>query len=817
MNKFYLLILSLFVAIGFNAKAADELYIYGDFDGSGWKYYPLNYERDNQNDRDHYYNQIKVTGNASTIEFLVFKNDTEGNGAWYRWKYINGSHPGDDYTSVKTENGVDHQAHFQVDLSGGGSNFKIIDVQKNAVYYFDFYVKFNDDRLEVKKNSSTNQNPVSSVTPTKKKLSGDFYFYGDMNRWSLLQNEGRTVSISKLRGGEYNDTEKEKIWGKNHNNWPTYYKEDELKSIWKFKPITNEMVQKGILKEGVEFPADLELDDYWYYLDFEDISDQGVHTGILCGQFKITQGYYDDRESGKYKELNWGISGEYSTSYFGNTLKVGEVTEIEHRSGLQNMVLDNNYVENAIIYFNPTYDKIYIDGKGKDLYVYYAVVGENVPADAKNKIKWEMSDLSQQNYYVNTIGFNGKKNNEVLNGDGGEITESDSKFIEIGGNRTNPEAEAGRFVWENAPEAIKYYNTTFEPGNVIRRRIPSGATHRYPIQINVNFTDEKGNVYPKQRVLCEDLWFIRNDKEVNLHFRYDTKEATNSLDWVCYNAFSEHINNDGAVDGYKYLFGDYVDLSEDQPSITNGEWGTMKLETIEDKESIHYGEEWWSTPVALPSDFTTGAWAMFADSRGGIYPAERVEAQGKALEEMVIAGNDVWYEAATFENPSILYSHLNGTFNLQRSTGNTVQINAEMFKPESLKGDNPSYDLISDITKVKYRYEIYRNGHLVACNGTDNDKSVMYTGTSVTSHLNEFTSLPYFDWYIDGPNKTTGFEQVCMNFDNIPEASRPKSVNGASEKAGYYFIIVKCLYNGIIYTAQDTYAIYDAKPLNSQQ
>lgn len=678
-----------------------------------------------------------------------------------------------------------------------GSDFRVDGFIGGYYYYFTFYLQYSFNRDNVNytkpmvKIYKTDER-VSDYTEDSESDDGDnydgYYFYGDMNRWSLLLNAGKNVSITKLTDEELTDDEKRSVFGTDPNKWPKYYTKPELKKTWMFKKVTSEMVNKGYNDKAL--PSGVTTD--WYYLDFKKISDQGVHTGVLCGQFKITKGDHGDE--------NWGISnGENSSSYYKKNVKTNTSTAIQKGSGLQNIVLDNNYVENAIIYFNPNTNRIYIEGDGKDLYVYYAVIGAEAPQNG-NGLKWLMSDLSQVNYFVNTIGFNGKKTTEyrkvrTVNGQKvyDEINSEDiPEMLKTGGNN------GGAFTWETPSSSVFYRNTEFQPQNVIRRRIPSGATHRYPIQINVELTDETGEKFQK-RVMCDDIWFIRNTSSVNVHFRYDTKDATESLDWVCYNVFTEGFDpSSGAVTSHNYLFGDNVAISAEQPSITSGQWGAMKLEEVNDPESEHNGELWWHSPVALPNDFTNGAWAMFGDSRGGIYPAERVSAEPSALADMVIAGEDVWFTAATFENPAILYSHLNGTFNLAESGSNTVQINAEMFEPASVK--DGSFALVSDMSQVKYRFEVYRNGRLVACN---NKEGKMITGTDVNNYSNDFTTLPYFDWYIDGDDKTeSGWTQKCMNFDNIT-TGKPTS------KDGYYFIIVKCNYNGTIYTAQDTYAIYN--------
>ena len=767
MNKIYLLILAFSTMIGFQAHAYSNVELRVNNAGSGnWDVFKSSKENTVNNNEQEFEIEFEITNTSGYVEFNIYSDG--GNNRW-GFKEDNKS------IGLRDEN-------TRLDKFGPNDNSF-----KNAHFSLSkgkYKMYFNPDVQKNWNPSNTNVAKCWIVTNDGGGGGGDvtteedYYFYGDMNRWSLLQNAGQQVSIQDINNVDYTDAQLQKIWGQDKTKWPKYYTATELKSIWRFKKVTSAMVNSGYLKTGVKLPSDVNAN--WYYLDFAKISDQGVHTGVLCGQFKITQGYYDDTDNGKWKDQNWGIGGDYSTTYFNKGVKVGKTTTIEKRSGLQNIVLDNNYVEDAVLYFDPNNNKIHITGTPKDLYVYYAVIGATPPSTGAG-LTWLMSDMSQVNYYANTVGFNGRKSTEK------DVKSSESDLIATGGNRVNPTDAAGSFKWENAPEDLTYNKYTFSKNNVIRRRIPAGATHRYPIQINVDFTDETGEKYKQQRVFCEDIWFVRNTAEVNLHFRYDTEDATSSLDWVCYNAFSENINKDGAVEGFQYLFGDKREVGS-EPSITDGEWGTMTLARIT-ADNEHKGELWWNTPVALPNDFTSGAWAMFADARGGVYPAERVNAQKEALNEVVISGNDVWYEAASFENPSILYSHLNGTFNMQRSSDNIIQINAEMFDPKTVA--DKTYALISDTSTLKYRFEVYRNGRIVACNDAQGG---FVTGAAALTN-SDYCVQPFFDWKLDEMN----FENLTNTNPGIP---------------GYYFILVKCDYNGHIYTAQDTYAVYDAKPVN---
>ena len=593
-------------------------------------------------------------------------------------------------------------------------------------------------------------------------LDDNYYFYADMNRWSIIGQKGYySTSTTKSKVKVFDEkltaaqrTEENNkarfVFGDTRNDGPKvpdYYTNTELINNWRFRPLDNNADNKyeqGNIKKG----------QGWFYLDFTNKRDAEGNVGILCGQFRITKGTWGGENYGATGKTN----GKVQPGYFSNTIEVNTsnpfytpLLEADGKGG-QNMQLYNNYVKGIngfgpVVYFKPAKNgqaaQLYIYGEGHDAYVYYTVIGAPNNEFAAPTAA-TLVDQSQDNYYVNTIGFS--------HNDGTTLPEGwESGNYNVGGN------DGKTYVWEE-DENVQYRNMKF--AKVYKRRIPSGAYHRFSVQNNVKIQDKDG-WFDERAITCGDVWFIRSMNDVNLHFRYANATSTTSLQWVCYNAFNKAYE-DNILKGYNYLFGGYKGYEENQPAIHQNEWGRMMLEEI--KEGEHKGH-WWSTPVKLPASYAANAWAMFADSRGGIFPADRVVADEDDLINFEINGEDVWYEVLRKTEPtlSLLYSHLNGTYSSTANAGEPLQINAEFFLPE--EESEFSYfttgDLMTHTGLVEYSFEISKDRQQV----TSSDWQIE----------------PYFEIGGDGQERLS---------------------------QGYYFIVVKARYGGKIYTAEDTYVVY---------
>ena len=595
---------------------------------------------------------------------------------------------------------------------------------------------------------------------------GEFYFYGDMNLWSIINETDVSLDESHLnpvqvyeRGASRTEeNNKAAAVFNGEENIPPYKTIAELENDWKFLYLTSSNSQyiKGPVKGG----------DNWYYLDFKGKEDFEKNVDLICGQFKIT--------TGTWGGTNWGISSvtddKVNATYFStNLVKAGGSTATSVvNGGGQNILLENNYVSSdangfgPVLYFNPNTNQVFIYGEGHNYYVYYTVIGADSFVAPTSQT---LIDHSQENYYVNIPGFNG---------DNKYPSDYNSGNYNVG----------NKYTWEEV-SGLKYGNLTGL--TAYRRRIPPSASHRFSVQNTVTVTDYKGT-FNARPLSCDDVWFIRAAKDVNLHFRYNSEANTQNLDWVCYNAFFKEYKNN-IFTGYNYLFGDFVDFKSDRPSIHNGEWGFMKLERIDANATEHAGELWWSSPASLPIDFQSAAWAMFADSRGGTYPADREKSSEDELLRVEIKGSDIWFEVQGDEESdlSLLYSHLNGTYSLKGNAAKDVetngsaviQINAEFFLPEGQKDVSyfTSGDLMTHTGLVEYSFAIYKDNNLVT--GTLENGKVVYQ------------QEPFFNWVVKG---------------NDPSQGSNASVNYSE---GYYNIIVKARYRNKIYSTEDTYVIYE--------
>lgn len=700
MNKIYLFLIALLATVGFTAKAAD-FQVNTNLQNSGWQAHDMNWFKDNGNEKQYY---VVLTANSTTAQMTIVTSN--GNHLKANNATINPN--GTKGCDVKA---VDNWQNINITGLTANKNYKIwlyyksLDRNSNNDKNITHYVQIE----ETTEGGNTGGNDQGSTS--------NYYFYGDMNMWSSYLNAGEKVRIYSFEDEDKKNDLAEDVFNGNVPNW---YTKAELDKGWMFKKI-----------DAAHVYGSATVGSNWYYLDFANVYDGEGHKGRLCGQFKITMGNHDNDD-------NWGIAnGGDNATYYGKVVNTnGTALTVNKGKGSQNIQLEANYVQNAILYFNPTTSQVMVKGTPVYNYVYYALTNGQTPTEAMIN-SCRMDVVSQLNYLVNQQGFNG------------------TGITNVGGNK-----DTGSYHWESTTATHPVTKKTY---NVLRRRIPSGATHRFPTQITVKFSDNyQGDVttYPETRVLCDDIWFIRGT-EVNVYFRYDDDEATKSLDWVCYNVFNNTFTADGIVNGYNYLFGGTKTRTATQPQITNGEYAVMQYVDSHKKPGDDKAHPWWKSPMPVPAAFTSNSWVIFGESRGGIYPVDRVKADVEDLGNVALNGEDLYFVATTRENPSLLYSHLNGTFKLSESDSKTVQINAEFYDPESVADPSQPLNLITHTGQVKYRFEIWKDGKIKASSG-------------------EFSEEPFWDWDMS---------------DN-------------SYVAGYYFVIVYAEYNGKIYTAQDTYAVY---------
>ena len=788
MNRIYLFLFAL-LAVGYSAKAAD-FKLNGQINGD-WQTVDLDWVDDNP---DEY-------GNPQKHYVGYFDQpDTEWNDAEMMvLRYKDGDNISTDkqYATFKTTDGQAYDAPHGWTMAPEGGDFNTggkIKLKQGKRYKVDFYYKTKNDQANKNKCNATNDAlnnhwlAIEEAGDVDIPASGDFYFYGDMNRWSSFDNASQRIKVFRAVDNDVPEADRhdyaEEVF---EAPYPTYFSKEVLERDWKFKPV--DAAHKWS-------DADISDNSDWLYLDFTNLYDGQGHRNRLCGQFKlINDGHHLGKNRLSYNAESNDVQNNTSSaesSYYNGALVANATTSASYaydQGNRPNIVLEANYVKNAVLYFNPTTKQLLLKGDPCYNYVYYGIVGGSpVASDITSSV---MNNDNQYNYFINTKGYNGTTG--FTSGNGNPLSGKNYTWEEVT-SQTQLNDANGAAYWVNGK--INYKGLEFT--KVLRRRIPSGATHRYPLQVTVGLQD-KDTKYDNVRVLCDDIWFINTEKaDVNVYFRYDDDEITKNLGWVGYNAFKEVIDENMVLTGHNYLYGGYRANKDADPSIHGGDYAMMQLVTFDANNNLdgriapeNYGT-WWASKTALPLEFSNNTYAIFAESRGGVYPAERAAADRNDLERVAVNGKDLFYVATTKTTPSILYSTLNGSYSIKKSTteGNgLVQINAEMYDPETMSNDNPT--LISDMAQVKYRFEIWKDGHLLRVSGKGEEDGK----DGFKYDENGYSVKPFYNWIMnDGPTEDVDSSVFDGQFLGNP---------------GYYFIVVKALYNGVVYTAQDTYALYE--------
>lgn len=667
------------VTRGRQVVSAVQYYIIGSFN---------NYQEEQMvQSGDVYTATLSCTGSGTWDEIRIIAKQSTLDGDIVKYY---GIATGGSATLSDSNNSYDNGVTLTNSTASDGVKYIPTTLDESRTYQFWFKSESRGDKVWI--TVSAGGDDTANRQPER---DGYYYFYGDMNRWSLNQNCGDKVNINSLGGDDLTSA----IWpiAATIPNWCT---QAELDEKWLFH----------------ECGADYKLPDKisgqtgWYYLDFTDIEDAEGNKGRLCGQFKFTMGYFNNNNAN-----NWGPGGDgASLDYLKNKININEVyTGGEKGVDKRNFQLNCSYVTGSsegrgpVLYFNPSANdgkgSIYIDGTPNYIYVYYVKVDSRSDDPAEDEVipsdgtpmptDWEISDLSQENYYANSKGFNA-----------GSLSSA------------NQDANFNvdhMYDWE-AVENVSYNGVTYS--KAYRKLIPYGATHRFPIEFNIKVRNTKGLYFPSVVVGCKDIWFIEAD--VNVYFRY--ADSTHQPTWVAYNAFANNLGADGTVTSQSFAY---------------SSWKAM--ETVEAKDPRD-GQTytWRKSPKPLPMSFASGSYALFLTSESAIYPFSGTQATAQNLAEVAINGRDLYYVVPENDpDLEILYSHLKGSYNC--NDDERLQINAELLDENG--------DLVTTYGEdgVVYSFGIYKDGNLMAPDAKEDGED--------ENTKSGFNPEPFYTPQIDGP------------------------------------------------------------------
>ncbi len=343
-------------------------------------------------------------------------------------------------------------------------------------------------------------------------LGGDnYYFYGDMNLWSIVgveERDGENIEYQDRTTGEGKtlaEVYRETIAADNVHATDRYASIEEMIDKWRFTKITD----NNILPSGITTSRDAT----WFMLDMSALmSSDGTHgDGRLCGQFKICPGYLNANNDGTY--FGAVSADRYSE---GNTVYPNTLYTTAKNNRGRNLQLGSNRYDNAVIYFCPSQSLIYIDTPTQtENYLYYWNKGEDMrPAQIT------FTNASQYNYYTSY--------------------------------------DATTFIVENMEE-IPYgttitsngntYTATPEQGHIYRIKLPNSSEHRSPISFIAGITANSGSTVLRE-VRCEDIWLIES---APLDVTFTTCNPQVNKGPIHYNVLTPRFDNNQIV-GYDKVF-----------------------------------------------------------------------------------------------------------------------------------------------------------------------------------------------------------------------------------------------------------------------
>lgn len=348
---------------------------------------------------------------------------------------------------------------------------------------------------------------------------GDYYyFFGDMNFWSILGDENRDGVIHSYQDRTTGEGKKiEEVYREagnmaadNPHRKDRYGSMQEMIENWRFQSVgAASNLPAGITGE--------DRTDNWLVFDLSKVThvDRSHADGHLCGQFKIVPGYLDSEGT----KVAYGLNGAIAP----NTLYQSETGN----TGGANFSLERNVYQNAKIYFNPSTVKVYIETTTKDN------TGANV----------ETADLNGDIYLYYW--------NKTTNQRPASITINQ-------GSQYNYTTESTTYL---TPENMVQVpdGTTFTSngqqytsnGNIYRIRLPHSTEHRSPIAFTATITSQSGASVERE-IRCEDIWLVEGE-EAAVSFAVASCDESMRNTKVTYSLKAPKYVNNQLV-GYEYVF-----------------------------------------------------------------------------------------------------------------------------------------------------------------------------------------------------------------------------------------------------------------------
>ena len=493
--------------------------------------------------------------------------------------------------------------------------------------------------------------------------NGNYYLYGDINRWTMLGEEtrdnngsttqhtyfNRTTGEPKELHEVYQGTGDQALTEESSHYHDKYASPYDLMKYWKFEPCAAPAGQSGT---------------GWYKLDLSKVpSTDGKHVGRMCGQFKIIDGWTGGKD-GTHNTFHEWVSDwntTSSTDYYNNTVKIGQVFNTKSpgdRTTHLNMHMNVNYVDNCVIYFQPNHDSY--DNSGKVL-----ITGDT-DANA-NRIYL---------YYLNTEK-KGKPASFTLSTKGSQFNyDVDQRNFTLSNMQLVPSGQTF-----TAPNGQTY---TAADG-LYRIALPASTEHRSPIEYYLEAKGTGAGGEAGQTVFteirCDDIWLI--ESSVNVYFSTCDIQLE-KLGKFTYNIYRDQLNEAGFVVGKEWRWSTPQDLE-------------ATTETTEDGSVIFKGV----SPVN--GMWASGSHLVVYDAFGNQYP---VDANSANFSDATLKGVDIHFKVCNDEafDAEILYTHLKGTYDLAKEHADgthPLQIEAELFEDGVL---NTSYE--GDVT---YKFTVMDN------------------------------------------------------------------------------------------------------------
>lgn len=345
-----------------------------------------------------------------------------------------------------------------------------------------------------------------------------YYFYGDMNFWSILGDENRDGVIHSYQDRTTGEGKKiEEVYREagnmaadNPHRKDRYGSMQEMIENWRFQSVgAASNLPAGITGE--------DRTDNWLVFDLSKVThvDRSHADGHLCGQFKIVPGFLD--ASGT--KVAYGLNGAIAP----NTLYQSATGNI----GGANFSLERNVYQNAKIYFNPSTVKVYIETTTKDN------TGANV----------ETADLSGDIYlyYWNKTTNQRPASITINQGSQYNYTTESTTYLTPGNMVQVPE---GTTFTSNGQQ----YTSN---GNIYRIRLPHSTEHRSPIAFTATITSQSGASVERE-IRCEDIWLVEGE-EAAVSFAVASCDESMRNTKVTYSLKAPKYVNNQLV-GYEYVF-----------------------------------------------------------------------------------------------------------------------------------------------------------------------------------------------------------------------------------------------------------------------